>query len=81
MEHKIKTISTIIEKSPKEKIEDYLKKAEEGDVESLFNLGFIYENGQNTQQNNKLAAQYYIKAADLGHPESSKRVGLMYLKG
>lgn len=48
-----------------------------GDAEALFKLGYHY----NTQKEFEKAAEFYQKAAELGHPMALNNLGVCYEKG
>ena len=56
-------------------------RAESGDAESQYNLGVLYDNGGDFQQDFSEAAAWYRKAAEQGHYPSQSRLGYMYAHG
>ena len=61
--------------------EDILKAAEQGDVHSQFNLGWMYAEGREVPQNYKQAIYWYAKAAKQGDASARFNLGMMYNKG
>jgi len=60
----------------------YKKAANQDSAEALINLGFIYCYGaENVSINTTKALKYYLKGAELGHPEAQFQLGLMYDNG
>ena len=57
------------------------EKAENGDVESQFNLGIQYQDGKGVEQNFKEAVKWYRKAAEQGDSDAQNNLGFMYQKG
>ena len=57
------------------------EKAENGDVESQFNLGIQYQDGKGVEQNFKEAVKWYRKAAEQGDADAQNNLGFMYEKG
>ena len=55
--------------------EYYLKAAEKGYVQSMFNLAFYHEKGMYVQKSISTAVEWYRKAADLGHTYSETALG------
>ena len=47
----------------------------------MYNLGLCYDNGDGVAENVEKAAEYYQKAADLGHVEAMYNLGLCYDNG
>lgn len=58
----------------------YEDAARQADRTACYNLGEIYENGENVAVDPVKAAQYYQKAVNLGHP-SSRRLDLLIKSG
>ena len=54
---------------------EYLKKAQQGDPEAQFNLGWCYANGQGVKQDWQKAVEWYTKAAEQGLAEASRQFG------
>ena len=63
------------------RIKLYQKSANQGDAEAQFNLGLTYRDGQEVQQDNKMAAKWYQKAAEQGHITAQFSLGLLYQDG
>jgi len=61
--------------------EDTLKKAEQGDADAQFNLGFMYDDGEGVPQDYKQAIHWYTKAADQGNVYAQFNLGFMYANG
>lgn len=59
----------------------YHKAAEQGFAHAQCNLGFLYENGQGVQQNNKKAIEWYRKAAEQGNINAQFNLGNSYYQG
>ena len=55
--------------------EYYLKAAEKGYVQSMFNLAFYHEKGMYVEKSISTAVEWYRKAADLGHTYSETALG------
>ena len=62
-------------------IDSYRKAANQGDAEAQFNLGLTYKEGQEVQQDNKMAAKWYQKAAEQDHITAQFNLGLLYQDG
>lgn len=72
------------EQAMREKVNDgiekeLLDKANGGDVRAQFNLAVIYEYGRHVQQNYRLAAYWYQKAAEQGYVTAQFCLGLLYI--
>lgn len=52
-----------------------------GDKVSQFNVGVIYERGIGVEQNQSMAASWYLKAAQQGHVDAQYNVAIMYVSG
>jgi len=59
----------------------YLESAWDGDVESQYNLGYIYETGLGASIDENRAFQWYREAAHQGHAEAKLRIGFMFYSG
>ena len=64
-----------------ENINDLIKKAEQGDVEAQFNLGYYYHSGEGVEQSEKKALYWWQKAAEQGHAEAQFNLGVVHEKG
>ena len=53
-------------------------KAEQGDGEAQFELGWMYDNGKGVPKNDAEAVKWYRKAGENGHPIAQLSLGLMY---
>lgn len=78
-----------VDKNPKEAISWWEKGAEtfpndknlKGGAECMYNLGLIYNNGDDVPQDIKKAVYWYQKAANLGLPIAAQGLGKRYLLG
>jgi len=59
----------------------YLESAWDGDVESVFNLGYLYESGMGVRIDESLALRWYEEAAAQQHADAQLRLGLMLVAG
>ena len=64
-----------------ENINDLIKKAEQGDVEAQYNLGYYYHSGEGVEQSEKKALYWWQKAAEQGHAEAQFNLGVVHEKG
>lgn len=64
-----------------ELIELYKAAAIAGDAEAAARYAVILEKGDGVEKNEKQAALWYRKAADMAHPEAQFNLGKMYLEG
>jgi len=62
-------------------LDSYRAKAKEGNVEAMFRLGVIYNNGEGVIKDDKEAFKWYRKAAELGHARAMTNLGYMYANG
>ena len=56
-------------------------RAEQGNVDAQFDLGFMYENGDGVPKDSAQAAQWYRKAAEQGLSGAQNSLGVMYAIG
>jgi TPR repeat protein len=56
-------------------------RAEAGDVQSQYELGVMYRNGEGVAQNDQEAVKWYRLAAEQGNVLSQNLLGLQYLAG
>lgn len=61
--------------------EAYKAKAEKGDAEAEYNLGYCYELGYGVETNIVEAVKWFSKAADQGNSEWQQEVGFDYERG
>lgn len=47
-------------------IEDYIKAAEQGNIEAQYHLALCYDKGEGVTPNSTEAAKWYLKAAEQG---------------
>ena len=59
----------------------YRLKASRGDAESQYNLSILYQNGDETEKNLDLAAQWCLKAANAGYIRAEYNMGCYYYSG
>lgn len=64
-----------------ELMQDLRSKAEAGQAESQTNLGYVYLNGIGVPSNSKLAADWFMKAADQGAAVAQFNLGVLYENG
>jgi TPR repeat protein len=69
------------EKMSKQQREHCFALAENGDLEALFRVGWMYEHGMNVPRDQAKAAQYYERAAELGHTSAQYSLALLYSTG
>ncbi len=62
-------------------IEMWQARAENGDPDAQFQLGYNFENGQGTAADVTLAAKWYERAALQGHARAQYHLGLAYSNG
>ena len=67
--------------TPSEEVSKYIKAAEQGDADAQFNLGVMYDKGQEVAQDYSQAADWYRKAAEQGNANAQYNLGVMYLNG
>src|SRR5439155_642019 len=56
-------------------------RAEQGNVDAQFDLGFMYQNGDGVPKDSAQAAQWYRKAAEQGLSGAQNSLGVMYANG
>ena len=61
--------------------DEWLPLAELGDVEAQYNLGVMYDQGANVDQDLGKAANWYRKAAEQGFMDAQANLGMMYYRG
>jgi TPR repeat protein len=62
-------------------MEELLKKAEEGDVEAMTQLGVAYMKGTGVKRDKVKGAELYQKAADKGYDQAQWNLAFAYLNG
>ena len=60
---------------------EWMPLAEQGEVESEFNVGLLYYHGRGVEEDHALAAGWYRRAADQGYPRAQYELGEMYEQG
>lgn len=87
LEHRHHTEETPIpEEEPQETvdrqiIDNYLAKAQEGDLDAQYNLGIIYYNGQGVPKDYKEALNWFLQASQQGDADAQYNLGIMYGRG
>ncbi|MBA4147065.1 MAG: sel1 repeat family protein [Verrucomicrobia bacterium] len=56
-------------------------RAESGDAEAQFQLGYCYEMGHGTMRNISVATEWYLRAAQQGHSRAQLHIGLAFSNG
>jgi len=59
-----------VARNPAEAVKLYCQGARNGDAESMYRLGWMYAMGRGVQRDDPVAAYFFAKAAELGHPQS-----------
>ena len=62
-------------------LESLRQRAEEGDADAQYELGFVYETGLGVSQDDVEAARWYRLAADQGLAVAQYNLGVMYVVG
>ena len=62
-------------------LEDLQRQADKGDVNAMYNLGWMYAEGSGVPKDEKQAVEWFRKAADLGNPAAMSNLGWMYANG
>lgn len=78
---KMSDICKILEKGSLEDIEEYKRKAEFGDVLSMYALGSYYERGRRVAKDESQAFMWYVNAANSGLREALMAVARCYSQG
>lgn len=66
---------------PREQVDEYLRKAGEGDVDAQYNLGIIYYHGEGVEKDFEQALSWFQKAAEQGDVDAQYNLGFMYGRG
>lgn len=69
-----------VAKNPAEAIKLYCQVARNGDAEALYRLGWMYAIGRGVQRDDPVAAYFFAKAAEQGHPQSKNLLPRMGAK-
>ncbi len=64
-----------------QRFKQVLKEAQEGKLQSMYEVGRKYERGRGTRRNMQKAAEWYNKAANASHAPSMARLGILYVEG
>src|SRR5438445_688560 len=56
-------------------------RAEQGNVDAQFDLGFMYQNGDGVPKDSAQAVQWYRRAAEQGYAKAQYNLGLLYRNG
>ncbi len=64
-----------------EQIEEYTRKADQGDVDAQYNLGIIYYHGEGVPRNYEEALSWFHKAAEQNDADAQYNLGFMYGRG
>jgi hypothetical protein len=59
-----------VAKNPPEAVKLYCQGARSGDAEAMYRLGWMYAIGRGVQRDDPVAAYFFAKAAEQGHPQS-----------
>ncbi|MBT5073441.1 MAG: sel1 repeat family protein [Kordiimonadaceae bacterium] len=59
-------------------LSEFIKAAEEEDMNAQYNLGVMYEHGHGVKQSFLKADEWYQLAADNGHPDAPTALQLLY---
>lgn len=64
-----------------EQFEDYLKKANNGDAESMFNVSMCYYGGKGVEQDWDKGFKWCLKSAEANYPTGMLAVAMLYGSG
>jgi TPR repeat protein len=64
-----------------EALTEFKRLAEQGDVKSIYYVGFFYHNGFGVPRDNAEAAKWFLKAAQQNDAQSQYYLGLLSTKG
>lgn len=81
--NRIKELQKAINKKQevRQDIQFVVNNAQKGEMYSMFNLAVMYHNGWGGfQRDYKLAMEWFLKAAEMGHPASIYDIGNMYYR-
>jgi len=59
----------------------YTQLAKEGDADAQTSLGFMYQNAQGCEKDDKKAVEFYTKAAEAKHPYALFNLAVLYMNG
>lgn len=62
-------------------IQRIVRTAKEGDAMSQYNLGVLYAQGKQMEQNDNKAVYWWRKAANQGNAMAQNNLGIMYMQG
>lgn len=62
-------------------LREWRPRAEKGDPEVQYGVGYMYRHGQGVSQDSKEAGRWYERAAAQGYVKAQVKLGLMYAKG
>jgi uncharacterized protein len=62
-------------------LENTQTKADLGDADAQFSIGFRFANGDGKAQDDTLAARWYLSAANQNHPSAQYNLGIMLAEG
>ncbi len=74
-------ITTVNTNKQSNLVTHWQQKADLGDVDALYRLARIYDDGVITTHNLDIAVNYYKKAANAGHAMSQYTLGYLYCRG
>lgn len=69
-----------VTQNPAEASKLYCQAAKEGDAEAMYRLGWMYAIGRGVQRDDPVAAYFFTKAAEQGHPQSKNLLPRMGAK-
>lgn len=75
------TRSPSIIQNTSEAVENWRKKAKQGDATAQFNLGLMYQKGDGVAQDYAETAKWYRRSAEQGYVKAQFNLGLMYSSG
>jgi TPR repeat protein len=69
------------QKSEAERLAEYLKDAEEGSADAMFNAGVLYATGLTIIRDYQKSFEYFHKASELDHAEGAYNLAFLYKAG
>ncbi|MEZ9545810.1 MULTISPECIES: tetratricopeptide repeat protein [Vibrio] len=76
-----KNVGTMDQSQQHQDVAQLLDEAYQGQLDAQISVAYLYLSGDDVEQNDEKAAEWFVTAANNGSPEAQTQLGLMYISG
>ncbi|PTP12635.1 sel1 repeat family protein [Vibrio sp. 10N.286.51.C3] len=76
-----KNVGTMDQSQQHQDVAQLLDEPYQGQLDAQISVAYLYLSGDDVEQNDEKAAEWFVTAANNGSPEAQTQLGLMYISG